>query len=105
MVLLDANVLIYAFCSGLPQYPAAKAWLAELLDSERRVGVSWLGIVAFVRIATNVRLAAAPLSMEAAMRYVGTLLAEPNVEVVEPGPIISAILRKPAVRPERPVIL
>jgi len=52
-VLVDANVLLYAVDTESPHHEPAKAWMEEVLNGPRRVGIPWVSSIAFVRIATN----------------------------------------------------
>ena len=56
MILLDANLLIYASAPETAQHDAAKAWLDERLNGSARVGLPWPSLLAFMRIVANPRL-------------------------------------------------
>lgn len=56
MILLDANLLIYASAPETPQHGPAKAWLDERLNSSARVAMPWPSLLAFMRIVSNPRL-------------------------------------------------
>jgi uncharacterized protein len=63
LILVDANLLIYAVNSGAPQHAAARRWLDERLNGVARVGLPWLSLMAFLRLATNPRVFQRPLGM------------------------------------------
>jgi predicted nucleic acid-binding protein len=42
MILVDANLLIYAYTAELLQHAAAHAWLDQQLNTLPRVGLPWL---------------------------------------------------------------
>jgi toxin-antitoxin system PIN domain toxin len=86
VTILDANLLLYAYNVDAPQHPRARRWLEELFAGPEWIGVPWLTLWAFVRIATNPRLSPFPLPAREAFRIVHTVLAQPRVTVVEPGP-------------------
>ncbi len=69
-MLIDANLLIYAVDEGSPHHPRAFDWLSECMNGERRVGLPWLSLAAFVRITTNPRASANPLAPAEAWRFV-----------------------------------
>lgn len=56
MILLDANLLIYASAPEADQHGEAKAWLDERLNGPTRVGLPWPSLLAFMRIVSNPRL-------------------------------------------------
>lgn len=55
MILVDANLLIYAYAAELPQHAAAHAWLDQQLNTLPRVGLSWPSLLAFVRLGSLTR--------------------------------------------------
>jgi uncharacterized protein len=97
VTILDANLLLYAYNADAPQHPRARPWLEKLFASPEWVGIPWLTLWAFVRISTNPRLTPAPLPAREAFRIVRTLLAQPRVTVLEPGPRHAEILERMAV--------
>ena len=94
MTLLDANILIYAYNADAPEHPQMCQWLSDLFSDNGRIGVSWLVLWAFIRVATNPRLSPAPKPASEAFRIVRTLLAQSQVMVVEPGPRHAEILEQ-----------
>ncbi len=69
-MLVDANLLIYAVDEDSPHHGASHDWLSSVLNGERRVGLPWLSLGAFVRIVTNPRASQHPLSPSDAWRFV-----------------------------------
>ena len=69
-MLLDANLLLYAVDASSPQNVTAGAWLEDVLRGDRRVGLPWQTVGAFLRIATHPRVAAHPLSGAEAWGFV-----------------------------------
>lgn len=65
-MLVDANLLLYATDNTYPLHDKAALWLTSVLSGNQRVGLAWLTIGAFLRIATNPRISASPLSSEQA---------------------------------------
>ena len=56
MILVDANLLIYASAPEMPQHEQARAWLDERINGTARVGLPWPSLLAFMRIVSNPRL-------------------------------------------------
>jgi toxin-antitoxin system PIN domain toxin len=75
MMLLDANVLLYAVDADSAHNDRAAAWLTDVLNGDRRVGVPWQTIGAFIRISTHPRINESPLSSMQAWSYVENWLA------------------------------
>lgn len=92
MILVDANLLIYAKFSDLPQHARALEWLEAQLSSPGKVGIPWQSSLAFLRLATNPRLFGQPMAIKAAWQQVADWLAHPKVWTPEPTEDHSAIL-------------
>ncbi|MCU1336392.1 MAG: putative nucleic acid-binding protein contains domain [Bryobacterales bacterium] len=86
MILLDVNILLYAYDETSSHHRPVLRWLQELLSGPEEVGIPWLTLWAFVRIATNLRISDTPLEPRAAVRTLQDLLAWPRVRIIEPGP-------------------
>lgn len=85
MILVDANLLIYAINSDSPNHGAARRWLEEILSGSTRVGFAWIVIMAFLRITTRPGILQKPLSPEDALSYVDSWLEQPFAELIGPG--------------------
>jgi hypothetical protein len=85
MILVDANLLLYAYHPESEEHPRAAAWLESVLNGADPVGLAWMTIWAFVRIITNPRVFARPLKASQAVAIVDDWLAQPSVVLLEPG--------------------
>lgn len=94
MILLDANILIYAVNADLPQHSAARAWLEDQLSGSQTLGLPWMVLLAFLRICTNQRVFERPLSVSEAINYVDQWLAQPPTRPIIPGANHWSILRQ-----------
>lgn len=92
MTVVDANVFLYAYNADAPQHAVAAAWVEELFNSSETIGLTWVTIWAFLRIATNARVWPNPKSIEQAFQIVREWLARPGVVVLNPGPRHAEIL-------------
>lgn len=93
MILVDANLLIYAVNKDLPQHRQARGWWEEILSGNSAVGLPWVSLMAFIRICSNPRVFESPLSPEQTTGFVDEWLDRPNVSTVAPGPGHWAILK------------
>lgn len=94
MILIDANLLLYAYNADAPEHPPAARWLQELLSGSEIVGLSWPTIWAFLRVTTSSRLWPHPKSVAEAFGSIREWLDRPGVVVVSPGPRHTEILEK-----------
>jgi toxin-antitoxin system PIN domain toxin len=83
-MLVDANLLIYAADATAPEHERASKWLTERLNGDRRVGIPWESLTAFVRITTHPRATRTPLRPEEAWRFVDDWLAVDQVWIPSP---------------------
>jgi uncharacterized protein len=94
MILVDANLLLYAYDPSSPQHVAARNWLEATLSKSGLVGFSWVTLLAFLRIGTNPRALEHPLSVAEAEGIVSEWLERPTITVLNPGDRHWDILRK-----------
>ena len=92
-MLVDANLLLFAVDETSPFHETATRWLADALNGPRRVGLPWPALSAFLRISTNPRSTAHPLSPEEAWRYLEEWLACETVWIPNPTDRHADILR------------
>ena len=62
MILVDANLLVYASITSMTQHENAKRWLDERLNGEAPVGLPWASLLGFLRLTTNPRIFNPPTS-------------------------------------------
>ncbi|MBT9586628.1 type II toxin-antitoxin system VapC family toxin [bacterium] len=85
MILLDANLLLYAHNEEAEQHENARDYLEKMLNSEEWVGMPWTSIWAFLRIATHRQIFRTPFTPEEACEIVSSWLECPNVRPLGPG--------------------
>ena len=85
MILLDANMLLYAVNRDAPHHAAARTWLETALSGTQPVGLAWVVILAFLRISTNRRIFERPLEIRQATQFIDEWLEQPVTSVVLPG--------------------
>jgi toxin-antitoxin system PIN domain toxin len=93
VILIDANLLLYAYHERAEQHHESRAWLEEALSGPEMVRFAWLTLWAFLRIGTNPRVFEHPLSTSEAEAVVSSWLAQPAVGILEPGERHWEILR------------
>jgi toxin-antitoxin system PIN domain toxin len=84
VILVDANILIYAYDEASPQHAAALNWLDKQLNGSARVGLPWPNLLAFLRIVTNPRAMKNPVAIDQAWRQVADWLACELVWIPQP---------------------
>lgn len=85
MIVLDANILIYAYDSASSRHVKAKAWVERTFSGAEPIGLSWQTISAFLRVMTNSRLPGERFTVEEAARIVDQWLLQPNMRLLVPG--------------------
>jgi len=84
VILLDANLLIYAHVASFAQHARARAWLDAQLGGVARVGFPWASLLAFLRIVTNPRLFERAEPVEDAWKQVRAWLAADVAWIPQP---------------------
>lgn len=84
MILVDANLLLYAEDQTSPKHDAAREWWDACLSGDSPVCLCWTVLNAYVRIGTNARVYEQPLSLEQAVERVQSWLDQPCTRLVYP---------------------
>ena len=84
MIVLDANILLYAYDAGARQYPAARKFLEATLSAPEAVGIPLPTLLAFLRLSTKAGLLASPYTIEEAIAFVESWLEQPQVRLLTP---------------------
>ena len=85
MILVDANLLLYAYNTKAEHHDAARAWLEQVLSGDQPVRFAWVTLLAFLRIGTSHAVFQDPLTPQEAIEIVSQWLAQPAAAPLEPG--------------------
>jgi toxin-antitoxin system PIN domain toxin len=85
VILIDTNLLLYAYQPRAVQHPRSRQWLESALSGSQLVRFAWVTLWGFIRIATNPRVFERPLAVSEVEAIVSTWLSQPNVGILEPG--------------------
>ena len=85
MTLVDANVLLYAYDRHSPNHEPSRNWLEAQFSAGLPLRFALITLLAFVRIASDRRVFAQPLSPRKACVLVEDWLAQPNTQLLQPG--------------------
>lgn len=83
-MLPDVNVLVYAVDRSSLNHAHCHQWLSAALNGTDTVFFWWHCIVGFVRVTTNPRAMAKPLTLDEAFDYVEEWLALPSSQILQP---------------------
>jgi uncharacterized protein len=81
---IDVNLLLYATNADSFQHRAARDWLQAQLNGSAPVGIPWLAVLGFLRIATHPRASRTPLMMDVAWQWASDWLSAEPVWVPQP---------------------
>ena len=94
MIVIDANLLLYAYDTAFPEHGRARTWLEGVFSGQEVVGLPWQSISAFIRVHTDPRLPGQRFALEEAIEVVDQWLALPQVQPIEPGARFWPLFRK-----------
>lgn len=94
MILVDANLLVYAYVRDFEQHHAARAWFDSALSGGSRVAIPWESSLAFVRLVTNPRVFSRPVPVAQAWTQIGQWLDAPTAWIPAPTPGHRGILSR-----------
>jgi toxin-antitoxin system PIN domain toxin len=102
VILVDANLLVYASVRTFAQHNSARQWLDERLNGSTPVGLPWIALLGFLRVTTNPRIFKQPLRMSLAWEQVEAWLACETAWTPEPTSrhrdILGQLLALPGLR-------
>ena len=81
-MVVDANLLIYAFNKQDKAHPEARLWLEDVLVGDHILGIPMLAISALLRASTHHSLDNLQERLDDAIGFVEDLLAMPNVRML-----------------------
>jgi toxin-antitoxin system PIN domain toxin len=85
VILIDANLLLYAYNPRAAEHDAGRRWLEDVLAGSSLVRFGWVSLWAFLRISTNPSVFEHPLTMAEAEAAVTAWLAQPVAGILDPG--------------------
>jgi len=94
MIIVDANLLLYASDTSSTHHLASRRWLENTLSGNEPVGVAWAAVLAFLRVGTNPQIRKNAFTLEEAVAIVAGWLERPNVILLNPGERHWGILRE-----------
>ena len=94
MILVDANLLLYAEDQLSPYHDVAREWWDAQLSGISPVCLCWTVLCAFIRISTNPRVFKHPLSLDQAILRVQGWLDQPCTRIVYPTERHWAVLQQ-----------
>ncbi len=93
MILVDANILLYAEDQSSPQHEAAREWWDTQLSGASPVCLCWSVLCAFIRIGTNSRVYERPLTLNQAIARVESWIEQPCTRLIHPTERHWSVLR------------
>jgi toxin-antitoxin system PIN domain toxin len=90
----DVNLLLYGIDEASPRFEHARGWVEGLFGGRETVALTWVVLLAFVRLTTKPQVMESPFTVDEALDVVDGWLARPNVVVIHPTDRHAAILRE-----------
>jgi uncharacterized protein len=104
LILVDANILIYAFVRDFTEHERSLTWLEAQLLTAPRVAMPWTSLLSFSRLVTNPRVFDPAVPVARAADQVRRWSEADNVWHPEPGirhlDLLDSFLRIPGLRAE-----
>src|SRR5882757_271023 len=94
MIVLDANILLYAYDETAAQHRAASTYLRRIFSAPDPIGIPLHSVAAFLRIMTHTGLRIGRFSLEEAVEIVDEWFGLSQVRMLVPGDRHWPLLRR-----------
>ena len=84
MIVIDANLLIYAYDTAAPLHQRSAAWLEEAFSGTDLVGLPWQSTAAFLRVVTNPKLHGRQYTLKEAAEIIEAWMTQPTARILAP---------------------
>ncbi len=98
MIVVDVNLLIYAYDTTCPEHREAREWVEKVFSGDEPLGIPWQNIAAFLRILTYPGLLGERFTMRQVLAVVDEWVAMPHVRLLAPGERHWALFREMLVK-------
>ena len=85
MIVLDANILLYAYDKASTLHAKARSWVERVFSGTALVWIPYSTVSAFLRITTNPKLPGERYTIAEAEQVVDRWMEQPNVRLLSPG--------------------
>ena len=82
MKLIDLNILLYAVNEGAPHHGPVLAWWEQSINGDEPLGLPWVVLLGFLRIATNPDIFPRPLDSDTAIGKIDAWLSLDNTHLM-----------------------
>ncbi len=82
MKIVDLNILLYAINRDSPHHTTVREWWENAVSDDEPIGLAWVVLLGFLRLATNPKVFPKPLTPEQAIERVETWLSSGNVKIL-----------------------
>lgn len=82
MKIVDLNILLYAVNRDAHHHHTVCSWWEQAMSGEETIGLPWLVLLGFLRIATNPRVFPRPLTSDQAIERMDAWVSHPNTVVI-----------------------
>jgi toxin-antitoxin system PIN domain toxin len=94
VIVLDVNLLLYAYDDTSTHHTAARAWVKSVFSGQELIGLPWQTVCAFLRLTTNSRIFQNCISMEIAVGIAQQWMGLKQVRLLAPGELHWSLLRQ-----------
>jgi uncharacterized protein len=102
VIVLDANIMLYAYDNASPYHAKARAWIEHAFSGGDVIGLPWQTVSAFLRIVTNPRLPGERFTLPEAVEVVDHWLDQPSTRLLAPGDDHWPLFRQAALEGQAP---
>jgi len=82
MIVLDVNLLLYAYDTKSPEHKKARVWIEQVFSGDEIIGLPWQTITAFIRIMTYPGLVGERFTIKNVLAIVDQWIEMPHLRIL-----------------------
>jgi len=84
MILIDVNILVYAYRADSPNHQAYASWLEEVVNGDAAYGLSDVVLSGFLRVVTHPRVFTPPSPVKDALIFANQIRGQSHCVAIRP---------------------
>jgi len=94
MKIVDVNILLYVVNRDAFQHEPVLAWWESSINGDEAIGIPWVSLSGFLRLATHPRINPTPLTSDDAIAKIESWMSLPQIKIIQESESHWSVLRE-----------